>query len=770
MISEDNLNRIYNDVINNIELTTKKLNEYGFNSTDITKLIKEETIERVKRGTYELKDTDKLFNYGRNLIIKKDHENVIKCFKKCLELDPTNLGACFQLFIKSIENKDYDKVFEYYEELRKTKNIYYQQDTKYHLYLLSLITEIPEKYKEEIKKINFDDIKVLEEDLRYDDVKEQNRIRKAVIDRRPSYALHILNESVKNRQKYKVQDIINKTLLIQAIEIEKINKETIINLTKEKKYDELIQYLIDKQEQNKLTLQEKYTLKLCNQYKKIEKTSKIPEIAHIEITGIFEAIDACDFEYALKLNKEYNEKFNENNENTFGFILNDICELLNKLKENINYSSVFSCLLNNDIEKALDNLKIYMKNINKVEYEYLIENLIKISVLEQDSIYTKPMIALTLITNDKYQIEIEKFIQEFYVSLAEQNYDKAQIYLDIISKSSKIQSNNIKTENLCQILELSRNIIKDKIDTIKPEIEIIEVEDPIETPEETEKNNDEEAERTNEEEKLIEKKYDQIKKRGIVVLKKVNKERVDKIFEALDKYNDILGFVIDEENNIVLRYYNPTPEKIKNEKELLKEANTLYKNYKYKECINKYYEIIKILPNIKAWIFARMGISYVKTRETKKAIQFLTIASKLARKENVNLDFSDLILKLKGEISSEDIKPKVIIKESEFEEEQYYGIKDFDEINKYIHLSGLDVETACKNLNKTQEQTDIIKLIYARQYYIQGDFEKGDQFIKSVESCKEKTETVIKLLDRIRTNKRLYPNKNDMQYSLKIKP
>ena len=40
----------------------------------------------------------------------------------------------------------------------------------------------------------------------------------------------------------------------------------------------------------------------------------------------------------------------------------------------------------------------------------------------------------------------------------------------------------------------------------------------------------------------------------------------------------------------------------------------------------------------------------------------------------------------------------------------------YDEINNYICESGLDVESACLNLNMQQEEINLINLIYPRYF------------------------------------------------------
>lgn len=98
MISIENLEKLYIGIGEENDLTTKQLNLYGFNSTDINKLIEGNVIERVKRGHYSFRDTDKLFDYGVKLAKERNYDLSNKIFLKCYELNPNNYKYCFQLF------------------------------------------------------------------------------------------------------------------------------------------------------------------------------------------------------------------------------------------------------------------------------------------------------------------------------------------------------------------------------------------------------------------------------------------------------------------------------------------------------------------------------------------------------------------------------------------------------------------------------------------------------------------------------------------------
>ena len=126
-------------------------------------------------------------------------------------------------------------------------------------------------------------------------------------------------------------------------------------------------------------------------------------------------------------------------------------------------------------------------------------------------------------------------------------------------------------------------------------------------------------------------------------------------------------------------------------------------------------------------------------------------------------------------IAQEDKKPRFRMRTEDFgnDIQNHYGIENLDEITSYILECGLDVESACKELDMTDEQIDTIRLIYAREFYSQGNYEKGDQFLNSVEKSKNKTKFTSKLFEEVRRNKRFYinrPNENSQKLVLTLQP
>lgn len=830
MIVEEYLNKLYSGVIKGEELTTKQLKEYGFNSKDLNELIETGRIERVKKGLYSFKLIDELYFYGKKLISQMEYDKATACFEKCHELDPTHPGACFQLFLRSVQKEDYTRAFELYEVLSHTDNKYYNNDNNYYLYLLSIITDIPQKYREYARYLKYDDIKIQDTDKRYQDIILQNKVRIAVLQRKFPYAKKQLRDLIEKHRNLSLQDLIAKTLLIKAAAAENLSKSTVVSLIKDKKYEEVTKYLLNKQKRHNLSVLEEYVLKLTYKYNEIKETAKIPKIVSlIKCDTLFRAIDANNFISALELCTKYNAENNISNDtNAINLLLNDICNLIKDLREEtsikevikeeqlpldpkskidkkefnieseISFSSILANLLKNDFDNAYICLKKYMASLEKSQYEFLIIDLIKLSVVEKDIAFTKPMLTLTLICKDSYKFDLSNYIQEFYITLSQNRFQEARLYLDIISNANKLGQDCIITDSLYKVLEFTEKTLSSKgnITVLETSEETVEnekakesesnktVEIPkatIESAKETISNStiaeeeiqdyeddDIEANVINEEiyadRKFLDAKHEKlVLQKGIILLNPMDDDRIRRILDIAEEYIDMVAFVIGSENNkqVVLRY-KPIIEEYVDHTNLINIGNQAYSDGNYDECIKYYLQLLQLFDTPRAITYAKLGLSFMKKKNSRLAIDYLTVATDLAKKEKKNIDYSSLLLSLKGDISKDDLKPKVNMSLKDFnynDVNDFYGIENFDVINSFITSSGLDVESACEQMGLNAEQINIIKLIYAREFYMQGDIVRGDLFLRSVERSKNKTKTTIRIFNEIKKNKKFYQNR-----------
>lgn len=799
MITEENLNQLYQEIIKGTKLTTKELNSYGFTGKDLKKLIEAGKLERIKIGLYQFIDLETLLELGKQSINRKEYDKAELYFKKCYELDNTNLKVLYRLFLQSIKDKKYDETIKYYENLSNSKNPYYIPDYNLYIYLLNTITELPEKYQEYAKNIQLKDVGVLVNDKRYKDAIAENRIRLAIINKSFKFALKQLNDMTTKKQDNTIYDVVLRTLIIDAIDKENLNTQKILELSKNKKYQEIINILNEKEKKQNITILEKYIIKLSETIINIKENKQIPT-TNFDITdNVYEAIQRNNYELALEISINHSKKYNlDSTNNIMCILLTEVCDLIKEIKNNknqedikleeqskptIQLTDIITHLIQNDIDVSLENIKEYLNNKNQKEYEFLITNLIKISILEEDITYSKAILVLINLNRNNYQFDISNYIEEFYIALSQNKLEIAKVYLDIINNAKKIGQSYAFTENLEKVLEQATETVNKKIlrkqkeENEEQQVEIKEDKKEIEKSikqHETNRIQTSNYEVRDSEKEFIEEKHQKlVQEKGIILLKPMDKERRQRIYDIAQDYKDMAAFSIgkEEKKPIVLRYKTYTKEYI-DIKKLISNGDMAYSNNDYNECINCYLQILAF-GKPRAFIYAKLGLAYMKKRKLDKAIEYLTVATQLSKETNEVFDFTELIEKLRGNI--EEAKPKFIMREKEFKRDldNNYGIENFEEINDFIIETNLDVDSACQKLNLNEEQIIGIKLLYAKLYYSQGEYDIGDLFYQSVEKTSNKNDFIKKQLDEIRRTRKFYINRDvtiPKKLSLTLKP
>ena len=264
---------------------------------------------------------------------------------------------------------------------------------------------------------------------------------------------------------------------------------------------------------------------------------------------------------------------------------------------------------------------------------------------------------------------------------------------------------------------------------------------------------------------LIKQKYNQlVKEQGIVLLKNMSDEQIKEVISIIKKYSDLDYLVIttaDQKKRVMLRYktsYN----KSLNIQELIKQGQDAYAERKYEKSIELFIETMRSKQYISAIIYGMIGLSYFKLGKNEKALDYLEVANFLAKGENNNLDYTEILLKLKGQFKLSNVKPKIDMDIQEFGNEDVldnYGITNFDEINNYILSNKTSIDIACRYFNMSEEQVSLVKLIYARDYYLQGDLKQGNLFLENVQKSKNKTLRIKSIINFLLTNRRFLKNR-----------
>jgi hypothetical protein len=830
MKSSKDMQLIYDYLIDNDSIPAKKLNEIGYNAKDINNLIEDKRLNRITRGHYQLVGVDELYYYGRYLVTKRNFTRSEQCFNKCYQMNPEHPGVCFQLFIRAVDNMKCDDAFKYLDGFYNQRDEHNIKNASYYLYLLSNITPLPEKYQNYINNLKYDDIRISIDDKRFANIDMQNKIRLAAYNHKFPYAYSMLKKLIEKDGKVEVSNIIARSLLFQVLQIETKSKDALLEYINNKNYYGIIDFFEAKTKLHSLNIIDQYTLILTKKIVTIMEEKTILNKVNERSKNIFDAIDAGDYQLALEYSNAYNLENNINNSKSVIYcLLNDIVELINNIKiseqeelknkeENqlavdatvttekqsytlelfkIDTDVVVQCLINKDYPALIAVLRQYLTSINKMQYEFFIHDLIKISLCEGDLDFTNPIRALTYISNGEIEFDISYFLQVFYENLSANGFEMARVYLDILSNINNFGISNIYTSNLEKALVISERALDTKQDyeIIKMFSQAIDesnnIQIVINAPEEIKIPTTDDSVSINNDvvDRAISNKLSNIEKlkraadMNVESIKKYVDEAISKVIESEDliilnpmssesrkivrdiiaNRLDIIGFNIGDESNrrLVLRYMNPSKEFV-NFKQILVDYKTNFMSENYVECIDKMKYIMHNVKYTKSFVFYNLGICYSKLHDKKNAIKYLTVYQEL---EKGNADFrkdvSDFIAILKGEVDKDNYKPFFRMSVDEFKnnpDTEYY-IDHIDDIKEKVLYSGEKIEDACRKLEVGNENVPLVKLIIAKELYSLGKDYFADKIVKEVEKEKNKNVAVKHMLDEIIRSKKFYKNR-----------
>lgn len=464
MYNEMYLNNMFDKIINDINLTLSELSECGFTKEDITLLVND-GILKFENGIYSLKEVEPLFKYGRKLLGQKDKITAQKCFLKCFSLNPNHDSVCYEMFIRSIDEKDYITALKCLDVMCKSDNLPHQIDNNLYLFLLSVITDLPDKYKEYVKSLRLEDILIIYNDPRYENKNAQNNIRKTIFAMKFPYALKQLNHLIGNSSRMTSRDLILKTLIIRAVEAERERKKELFTLAVNKDYSGIIHYLQAKEEKTRLSINDISLIKIALEILNIKRTKEIPYPPLLKTADIIVAIKRQDYKQALMLKKEYMTQKEITTKDALTLLLEDICALIDDLTLNEKedeITQIIKLLNEGQSFEAFDILEKHMQEIGKEEYLFLVVDLIKISILKGDGDFSKARKMLSYLKRNDFELYLAKYIEKFYLSLAYNSFDEAYLYLDIITRGCDLKGDNTLASNLIEIFNIAKSIATSK--------------------------------------------------------------------------------------------------------------------------------------------------------------------------------------------------------------------------------------------------------------------------------------------------------------------
>lgn len=815
MVDNERLYKLYEAMMKVEFITTKEIKELGFTQHDIAKLVEDGTLIRVQRGFYNFGNVDSLFMYGKSLVDSKKREEGIEVFKRCYTLDKENVNVAMQLMLSSIKSKEYDEILKYYDVLYNSDNT--NKRYLYYLYLISYMVELPEHYKVIVKNLKPQDLMVEEIDPY---TKLLNNTIGLVFNGKLPYA-YSRRAGWHSDKPQGVGDYTEITILKEAVACNVVNKKKLEACIMEERYDEAVELLGQEAEVRELPVYNKYVNFLLNDLVRMINFKEVHEVitAKFQVTSLFSAIDNYDYELALRLSEEYNKANNLDNSKSLIYVLleriiklkkeilniedeevvvdkdeqvvmSEIIDVEEETVDNsITYSQVVGYILSNDESSYATALGTYLRELGVPYYYSLITNLIEISKIKGLGI-NKVLTILTQIANDSYEFNEAEYIDLFYESVIRREFEVAKLYLIILEAVSSLSDEMIsELNNVMKMYEYQNNEALDEgfevNETLEGQLEMdmsSTITVPSESVVDTKKVTDQETyreagfvpiaktkpyrkvnvtEEYRQDEEFIDAKISELKEnRGLIVLKPMDNVRRKRIHDIVSHRREAATFSIGNDTNrrIVLRFVGNVYVPLK---ETIKIADEAYYKKDYETALRAYLDILGT-NSPKTFIYAKVGLTYMKMWKIDKAIEYLTVATELSKQNNEEFDFSDLIASLDGTIEEHEKKPKVRFRLEEFNAgEDNFGVDRIDEMLTYKEVNEVDYETACEQMGFSYEEYLLSLLVLAKRAYENKQDDLGDKFLKMVEKSGNKSKKVVMKFQEVQRNKKFYKNRGN---------
>ncbi len=480
----EKLTKIYDIALENPIIPTKILTDNNISNYNISQLIKDNIITKVKHGFYEFIDYAKFYELALNCLNEENYIQAKKYFLACFNHDYEKTNSSYYLMGLYL-SEDLEaswQYFTYYYE--NTPNTY---NSNFYLLLFNYFYQLPDNYLLCAKHLKLKDI-LIPENSEEENINNRNINRQKIFN----------NKFYLEHEDYNFENKIINDFINHITKYQNNTQNTILELIKNNDYTALETYLNELINHNRVNVSARYCYKLVKALINIKNAQKIPSIPMIDPLDIKTSLDAIDinnYKLALKKHQEWLQ-FNSYKKGIdyiylLLVIINQEIEIIEK---NNNIQSNNYLLINlskelthKEFKKALNTLNLYLNNIKKPEYEFLILDLIKISILKEDFSFRKVLNTLNAIKDETYSFDLASYIFNFYNCLTLKKYNICRIYLDIINRCDIFGSKCVLNSSLNKILLMSENVLEHEENMTKLNAlnqKLAKTEPKIETPEE----------------------------------------------------------------------------------------------------------------------------------------------------------------------------------------------------------------------------------------------------------------------------------------------
>lgn len=639
MITDYNVKMMYRSFVDKDEITTKSLLELGFTNKDITRLMEEKKIKRVKRGFYQIDDV-KAFSKAVAMSVRKNSSDVaLPVLEKVIRVNPNSFSSRMKLFTFYVEKNDFEKAYEMIDYLYKNYSVsYIDCDLNTALFLLGILLPISDEYKELFRngdeKLLFpkrDDVKY------YDSYDQQVEFRRCIFNMNYDEALSILENNKSTKGNLLMKGIEG---LLRCVNAEyKERNIKICNLIIKGNYDEVIEALTRENDIYRLNSRDQHLLEMLRDYKNI---SSNPEELFNKYSELLKSLSQVDINKA------------DINVLVAIMLSQKICyesRLVTKEKEladasakrekeskvvvmptdNNDFSSIILYLKNKKIDEAFGFIQSYLTSIGKESYLPYVASLVKLDMLNGDLDFNESLVTLSLLKDNSFEYNVSTCLQDFYYNVGEKDFKKAAVYLEMIGMSKDISGVSVDTSRMKDYLYLEARrcgVSNSSLETYKITPKVVEVVEQVTTIEPVtaveEKVEDKKTDATDEVVEVVveEKAYtvddaigDVLNDTNLIVSAPMSEEEFTANLEVCKLVDDVaVSSICDEDGRkrLVLRYYSKKSPFI-DIPGTLKEAQAALRNWEYDKAIDLYQNVLPKIENPKGFIFGNLGFCYEKT-------------------------------------------------------------------------------------------------------------------------------------------------------------
>ncbi len=252
-----------------------------------------------------------------------------------------------------------------------------------------------------------------------------------------------------------------------------------------------------------------------------------------------------------------------------------------------------------------------------------------------------------------------------------------------------------------------------------------------------------------------------IENKDVEIIKSAELRYVKRIKRELANYNNVASKYMEDDGKYYL-FVKYQEERLPFEeiKIMYDRATEAYLNGNNGLCIHILRELLK-REGFNMRVFAKLGMAYYKCQNTNMAIKYLTVANVISKNIKGRFNFDELLLVLSSSkgMDKKDLKPVVLMKEEEFINKENNYDELFNKLYNYLVVNKVNFTDGCVALGLSDEEINIMALVFAKNYYIHHEVAFGDLFVKFYEKRNGKTLNTKLMYNELVNKKKIYLNK-----------